>query len=44
MDDAGVPGAVAVRIVYGLQLVEIQQRQGGRSSSAFDTLDVFGKA
>lgn len=41
--DAGVPSAVAVRIIHGLQVVEIEQRQGERPSSAFGPLDVFGK-
>src|SRR5215216_864853 len=44
VDDAGVPGAVAMRIIYGLELVEVQQCQGERSTSAFGPLDVFGKA
>jgi hypothetical protein len=44
MNDADVPCAVAVRIVYGLKLVEVQHRQGEHSSFVFGTLDVFGEA
>jgi hypothetical protein len=44
VDQAGVPGAVAVLVVYGLEPVEVEQRQRGRPSPALGPGDIFGEA
>jgi hypothetical protein len=44
VDQAGVPGAVAVLVVYGLEPVEVEQRQRERPLPALGPGDIFGEA